>query len=133
MNARFHLSVALVLSSLAFASCGDGDSAGESSGSCNPACDAATEICENGECVKLCGNGVLDAAEECDTVDGEVQFASGANKTCSDLDMDGGDLKCDSSCKVDSSECTAKPTGPIDPDPQAECASGAKKCDAERI
>ena len=122
MKAKFQLSLALILSSLALASCG-GDDVGESSGSCNPACDETTEACVKGECVKLCGNGELNADEACDIVDGEVQFAD--KKTCSDLDMEGGDLKCDANCKLDSSECTDK-----QPPVVTECNSGEKKCEA---
>lgn len=121
MKAKFQLSLALILSSLALASCG-GDDVGESSGSCTPACDETTEACVKGECVKLCGNGELNADEACDIVDGEVQFAD--KKTCSDLDMEGGDLKCDANCKLDSSECTDK-----QPPVVTECNSGEKKCD----
>ncbi len=46
-----------------------------------------------------CGNGVLDAGEECDG----TEFGG---LTCSDFSCSGGSLSCDSSCKIDPSGCT---------------------------
>lgn len=129
MNARFQLSLALVLSALSLASCG-GEEVSETSTTCTPACDASTESCENGVCVKLCGNGILDAGEDCDGGGDEVLFAD--KKTCSDLDMEGEALTCDASCKIDSSACKDKQEDPKDPNPpevQSECEDGDKKCE----
>ncbi len=48
----------------------------------------------------LCGNGSFDGSEECEGSD--LQGA-----TCEGLGLVGGDLSCDSSCKLDTSMCTS--------------------------
>ncbi len=75
------------------------------------------EVCDDGntvggdECaadcsqdLSLCGNGILDAGEECDAT------AVG----CGDLGFDGGSLSCDASCMADTSGCTTCGDGVCD-------------------
>ncbi len=57
--------------------------------------------CENGACLPYtpaCGNGVLDAGEECDG-------SNVGGATCQDVGFDSGTLSCTSSCTVNISGC----------------------------
>ena len=55
--------------------------------------------CSDGGCIGVCGNGSLDAGEECDT----QEFG---NKTCSsETGLSQGTLSCTADCHVDTSNC----------------------------
>ena len=90
---------------------GCSDSSSESETRCTPEdlsqC-APNQVCsENGECVDAqkpvevkCGNNVVDGTDWCDGSDLN-------NRTCGDFQgFIGGTLKCDSSCRFDTSACT---------------------------
>jgi hypothetical protein len=51
------------------------------------------------ECVTMCGNGLLDANEDCD-------FGELAGQTCVDVGFDFGTLSCEAGCTFDTSGCT---------------------------
>ncbi len=53
----------------------------------------------------VCGNGVLEAGEQCDG-------SALGGRTCSDLGYGGGTLGCTSSCTYDTTACTALPGTP---------------------
>ncbi len=61
-----------------------------------------------------CGDGVIDADEECDAL------ALGG-QTCESLGFVGGTLKCSSACKLDTSECTKCGNGSVEPQLGEQC------------
>ena len=69
---------------------------------CNNTCDGYDMT--NCSTPETCGNGVIDAGEECDgkKFNGSYTSCSGYN---SNLYASGGSLKCSSNCTVDVSEC----------------------------
>jgi hypothetical protein len=88
----------------------------------DPACQVSpVEICNNGvddngnglidcadadcstDSICLCGNGVIDGAEECDGSDLNEQ-------TCATYDYDGGSLACTQDCYIDYTACYNYPT-----------------------
>lgn len=69
----------------------------------------------------VCGDGKIDALEECDT--GNLNGA-----TCAQFGYSGGALKCTSGCKLDKSSCTgAAACGNV---PARDCAGGTAFCGA---
>ncbi len=91
--------------------------------------------CIDYHCVATtCGNGSIDAGEQCDGY-------SLNNKTCADMPgYKGGTLKCSPSCKFDTSGCTV--TGSTNPDPNKPgkdpvCGNGtiegSEVCDSTNI
>ncbi len=64
--------------------------------------DCGTDhYCDAGECKPLCGNGVIDGDEECDTTELD-------SKTCDDFTgLSGTGLACAADCTFDTSACTA--------------------------
>src|SRR5262249_38542425 len=56
----------------------------------------------------VCGNGVIDPGEQCDTSDLN-------GESCTTLGFTGGVLTCNSSCAFDTSECAACGNGTVEP------------------
>ncbi|MBD3248526.1 hypothetical protein GF336_00590 [Candidatus Woesearchaeota archaeon] len=89
--------------------CGDGDCDAEDNycpqdcdsfydcGSFGNTCSPGYE-CQDGECVSLCGNGVVDSGEDCDGNDMD-------NQNCKSLGYDYGNLRCTAGCEFDKSDC----------------------------
>ncbi len=78
--------------------------------------------------VILCGNGMIDAPEECD----------GANLNamdCVSLGFSGGTLTCTSQCIYDKSMCTSPKCGDSNVDPGEECDCGQQgaNCTAAQL
>jgi cysteine-rich repeat protein len=69
----------------------------------------------------LCGNGVLDAGEDCD-YDWANSVVVDQGSTCVDEGFDGGDLTCGSGCAYDESGCRVCGDGFTDP--PEECDDG---------
>jgi hypothetical protein len=61
--------------------------------------------------VELCGNGIIDAGEQCDPAGGTAGLGG---LTCESFEGPGatGTLFCADDCTFDSSNCTAAPSGP---------------------
>lgn len=54
------------------------------------------------EIITLCGNGVIDQGEQCDG-------SNLAGQTCGSRGFSGGSLSCNSSCTINTSQCTSPP------------------------
>lgn len=80
----------------------DGDGDGEGDGDGDPG---------------VCGNGVIDGAEQCDG--GELGGA-----TCSSEGFGGGGIQCNADCTLDTSNCTACGNGAVD---------GSEECDGDDL
>ena len=112
--------------------CEPGDLGGETCGSlgfapesgplaCHADCTYDTTACEP---VSVCGDGVLEGAEECEA--GEL-----GGGTCSELGYDGGTLACDAStCTYDTSGCTACGNGTVEVGEQCDGSELAVDYDA---
>jgi cysteine-rich repeat protein len=97
--------------------CDDGNT--EDGDGCSPRCFRESSwVCSGSPSVcTLCGNGVLDPGEECDG-------ASLGGATCGSLgfDADPESLRCDESCRFDTSGCDAScPNDPVDGPVGAPC------------
>jgi hypothetical protein len=76
----------------------------------------------------LCGNGVVDGDEECDTndLDGwDCDSWVGGSDFCNDAAA----LKCDASCHIDASECVCPCTGDFDCSIEIDCSAFVDGCD----
>ncbi|MBQ9394565.1 MAG: hypothetical protein IJU23_03480 [Proteobacteria bacterium] len=95
--------------------CADYDSTLYASGTlgCSSSCDFTTDKCVLKPVTK-CGNNKLDEDddEECDVVSGTTKFY-GDVSSCADYSSlyTGGNLKCTTACKVDTSSCVVKGCG----------------------
>ena len=65
-------------------------------------------LTSTGDTEGACGNGVIDAGEECDSDDLGAQ-------TCEGLGFDGGTLTCTDACVLDTAGCSACGDGELDP------------------
>lgn len=66
-----------------------------------PACTASLNVCSADLTqAQLCGNGVIDAGEECDQ-------SNLGTSNCQALGFQGGVLKCGAGCEFDTSACSA--------------------------
>lgn len=65
--------------------------------SCSDTCEFDTSACEP---TAVCGNGVLETGESCDSLQLDGQ-------TCADLGYSGGTLSCSSDCELDETECSS--------------------------
>ncbi|MEM6991996.1 MAG: hypothetical protein AAF721_15915 [Myxococcota bacterium] len=74
----------------------------------------AMDTDSDGEEPPLCGNGVIEPGEACDTQAIPV--------TCVDLDFSGGTLSCDAQCQIVATGCTGCGDGSLDPG--EECDDG---------
>jgi cysteine-rich repeat protein len=75
------------------------------SSSCVPADEGIIVGGKVGDCPAFCGDGIIDAGEECDRTD--------LNDTsCEDLGPYYGQLQCGQDCKFDKSKCTLEPLPP---------------------
>jgi hypothetical protein len=72
----------------AIVTCADGD------GCCPAGCDSTTD----NDCSPVCGNGVIEAGEQCEGADLD-------GETCVSLGHDGGVLACTAGCSFDESGC----------------------------
>ena len=77
--------------------------------------DGSVEI----DAASVCGNGLVEAEEECDGTDL-------GGKTCTDLGFDAGELRCSPECRLDESSCVVAPPGCGD-----GVASGGEMCDGD--
>jgi len=80
--------------------------------SCSAGCTFDTSACENFP--EACGNGDIDAGEDCDGENLNGQ-------TCQDLGYPGGVLACSDSCTFDEADCQAEPCGNGQIDTDEEC------------
>lgn len=96
------------------AQCGDGlDNDGDG------AADCADPDCQDEEpCEPNCGNGVIDSGEDCD-----AENLNGFD--CTDLDFDGGELRCSSDCTFDTEGCIELCGNGIIDSEDEECDEGS--------
>ncbi len=74
---------------------------------CSPQCTLDTSSCSpDATGTPVCGNGTVDGTEQCDGT-------SFNGVTCQSLGFDGGTLVCSADCRLDTSECTNEPPGPV--------------------
>jgi hypothetical protein len=82
---------------------------------CSEACDRVlTDQCQKAT-QDICGDGLLQRDEECDT-------ANFGSKTCRDFGFDRGDLHCTAECKIEKSGCIK--------DQPTDCGNGS--CEATK-
>jgi len=72
---------------------------------CGAACQFDTSLCSNTPVTRDCGNGVVNAGEDC-----EGGNLNGA--TCVSRGFDGGTLECGNGCRFDTSNCTSTSPDP---------------------
>ena len=74
---------------------------------------------------QICGNNIPEGTEECD---GNDSVYNHRGKTCQDFNIQSGDLKCNSQCKFDLSQCEANGDGD---DGDEEQGDGGTKANGE--
>jgi hypothetical protein len=78
--------------------------------------------------VILCGNGLIDAPEECDGVNLNAQ-------SCQTLGFSGGTLACTPACIFDKSACTSPSCGDgtVDPGEECDCGGMGTNCSGAQL
>lgn len=80
------------------------------------------QCCEGQQCEPGCGNGFLEAGEECDGTD-----TGGAS--CISAGFDGGTLTCNSNCTINTANCTTCGNGVLESGEECEAGNtGSASC-----
>lgn len=85
--------------------------------SCTPTCQIDTSPCTQPPPASLCGNGVINAGEECD------KLSFGSLRTCQDLNFGTGSLGCTSDCQLNFTPCFVCGNGVINPGEECDTNS----------